>query len=323
MEDSALTYDVLKPSQWERMTRSPRKVELFEEDLYFRECWADTTDVLGDSSLELLERTALLSFKADGVVGRRVSDTLSFLQENGFRVSGVAPIRQNRHSIRELWRYNWHVYTTDRLALMTVMHTANESMLLLLRDTEYDGVVPASVRIADLKGSANPAARLPGQLRTRLEPPNPVINFVHVADEPADVVRELGILLDRPRRRRLLASLASGPWNDGREAAEREAARLERTVEAHDFDLEESLSRIAAHPGVAPEGADVLSRSARGGGRLTWEELVGILPPPEPGEPGFWDFVLIGSEVLLPERTGFPDLLPASSAEEWSKGPAR
>ncbi|MFJ9556044.1 hypothetical protein ACIRPH_19675 [Nocardiopsis sp. NPDC101807] len=202
---------------------------------------------------------------------------------------------------------------------MTMMHTADESMLLLLRDTAYDGVVPAAVRIADLKGSANPAARLPGQLRTRLEPPNPVINFVHVADEPADVVRELGILLDRPQRRRLLSSLAERPWDDRRDEANAEAARLERTVEAHGFVLAESLSRIAALPGVTPEDAGALRRAASGGERLSWERLIGIVPPPAPGEPGFWDFVLIGSAVLVPERAGFPDLLPASSAEEWSK----
>lgn len=138
-------------------------------------------------------------------------------------------------------------------------------------------------------------------------------------DEPADVVRETGILLDRPQRRRLFASLAENAWGDRREAADAEAARLGRVVEAHGFDLEEALSRVAALPEVTQKGADTLRWAVQGGERLSWGRLIGIMRPPGPEEAIFWDFVLIGSEVLVPERTGFPDLLPASSADEWSK----
>jgi len=90
-------------------------------------------------------------------------------------------------------------------------------------------------------------------------------------------------------------------------------------VEAHGFDLEEALSRVAALPEVTQKGADTLRRAVQGVERLSWGRLIGIMRPPGPEEAIFWDFVLIGSEVLVPERTGFPDLLPASSADEWSQ----
>ena len=302
--------------RWRSLTASSRKAEVFQEDLYFRECWLDVREVLAESGDAMLGSTALLSFKCDGVAGRRMHRTLDFLAEHGFAVIGVQPVRLDRHSMRELWRFNWHVYPVDRLNLMSVMHSASDSLLLLLRDDRYDGTVPGATRLADLKGAADPAKRKPHELRAVLEPPNSVINFVHVADEPADVVRELGIFLDREQRRALLAAARRDAAADLRPAALAAVDELERRYPAHDLDLTASLRRLSADPAVGAEGLERVTAAVSGGPALSWDELVSIIGPA--GAHGsVWDFVCVAAAVLPAKRESLTDLLPAVTAAEW------
>ncbi|MFC5215333.1 hypothetical protein [Streptomyces coerulescens] len=310
---------------WPALTVSATKSELFSEDLYFRECWSDALDILGAANGSGAEEAAaatatalaplgLLSFKCDGMVARRADRTLRYLADQGFSILGSSRIRHNRHSMRELWRYNWHVYTTDRLALMTMMHSVSESLLLIVRDDRYDPAVPGAVRLADLKGSADPEARGPEHLRTVLDPPNKIINFVHVADEPADIVREVGIFLDRPERRALLADVRRADTATASRRAFEEVGRLEAEIPANDFDLEAALKRAEA--AAAPEALARIRSAVTTGTRLSWDELSMLLDPTDPAV-GTWDFVRIATEVLDADRPASADLLPPSSATEW------
>ncbi|MFI7537284.1 hypothetical protein [Streptosporangium sp. NPDC049376] len=305
------------PDTWASLTVSAQKRQLFEEDLYFREGWADVEQVMGGEAAPTLSALALLSFKCDGLVGRRMRPTLEYLTERGFRVVGLAPLHHNRQSIRELWRYNWHVYPTDRLTLMTRMHTATETLLLILRDLRYDGRLPAAVRIADLKGSANPAKRSPDALRSVLEPPNQVINFVHVADEPADVVRETAIFLDRPERLRLLRQVGEHFDDDLLKEALRQVDALEARFPSNDFDLRQALRRVTTAARLSePDTGRLLAACSGTGEPLSFDELAGLIDPDDP-DVDIWDFVRIATEVLPAERLGCGDLLPATTASDW------
>ncbi|MGW1075975.1 hypothetical protein [Streptomyces sp. NPDC002537] len=311
---------------WRSLTVSATKADLFAEDLYFRECWSDALDVLGapgapaaatdraQATADALAPLGLLSFKCDGMAARRAGRTLRYLTDQGFSILASAPVRHNRHSMRELWRYNWHVYTTDRLALMTLMHSVTDSLLLIVRDDRHDPAVPGSVRLADLKGSADPEARGPEHLRTVLDPPNKIINFVHVADEPADICREIGIFLDRPERRALLAQVRTADPEAATRQAHAEVARLEARIPASDFDLDAALKRV--EPVTAADALARLRFAVSGGTRLSWDELGALLDPAEPAV-GVWDFVRIATEVLDADRPASADLLPPSSAAEW------
>lgn len=336
MTSALVTRDNRTPDAklWRSLTASATKTDLFAEDLYFRECWSDALDILGASDTPaaalgsvpaagadrartaagMLAPLGLLSFKCDGMAARRAQRTLRYLAEQGFSILASASIRHNRHSMRELWRYNWHVYTTDRLALMTLMHSVTDSLLLIVRDDRHDSEIPGSVRLADLKGSADPEARGPEHLRSVLDPPNKIINFVHVADEPADIVREIGIFLDRPERRALLAEVRTADVETATRRAHAEVTRLEDRFPANDFDLEAALKRVES--AIEPEALARLRFAASGGTRLTWDELGTLLDPADPAV-DVWDFVRIATEVLDADRPASADLLPPSSAAEW------
>ena len=158
--------------------------------------------------------------------------------------------------------------------------------------------------------------RKPHELRAVLEPPNSVINFVHVADEPADVVRELGIFLDREPRRALLAAARRDAAADLRPAALAAVDELERRYPAHDLDLTASLGRLSADPAVSAEGLERVTAAVSGGPALSWDELVSIIGPA--GAHGsVWDFVCVAAAVLPAKRESLTDLLPAVTAAEW------
>ncbi|MEU3662044.1 hypothetical protein AB0E77_20170 [Streptomyces sp. NPDC032940] len=306
---------VLRESDWRALTVSPRKRELFVEDLYFRETWEDLVRVAGERAAETLGPLAMLAFKPDGVVGRRMRRTLSFVEEEGFELVGFERVRYNRHSMRELWRWDWNLYTTDRLALSSLMHSATDTFLLLLRDTAHTGVTPGTVRLADLKGSVlHPWG--PRHLRSVLRAPNKVIKFCHVADEPADLVRELGILLDRESRRELLRGAGEADADKVSAALLEEVGRLEAATVEHGFDIDETLERLTGE-GRLPKDAEARIREVMAGGpRMSFDELAATMPPATDGL-ALWDFVLVASWVTPLEREGHVGLLPAPTAADW------
>ena len=78
-------------------------------------------------------------------------------------------------------------------------------LLLLVRGP--DRPVPATVLLADRKGPADPSGLRPEHLRWVLRSTDYVVNGAHTTDEPADVVRELSVLLDPVPRARVAVAL--------------------------------------------------------------------------------------------------------------------
>jgi hypothetical protein len=304
---------------WARLSLLLEKRDAFEKDLYFRECWADVAASCGARAAWIVGALAVLTFKPDAIVGRRLRSTLGFVRERGFFPAAMARIRFSRHSIRELWRYNWHFATIDRMALSTMLYTACDTLLLVLWDTRFTGVVPATVRLSSLKGSAAPEKRNHGHLREALRTPNRLLNFVHVADEPADVVRELGILLDRPARRKLLLGLE--PPSDRSASVESAMDRLAARVPAHDLDLAASLRRLELSGAAgAPEIARV-RKAVDEDRRLGWDELCALIDPAD-AKLDRWDFIVVGSSILRDERDGYEDLLRSVDPGDWTRAAA-
>jgi hypothetical protein len=319
MTDGLVLDDMPRADEWAQMTVVDEKRAAFERDLYFREGWNDLTEAFGRGTLPMLRQLALLSLKPDALAGRRTETILNYISEHGFAVVGYTSVRQSRHSMRELWRYNWHVYPVDRLELSTVMHMAADTPILILADLAQTEV-PATVRMSDLKGPADIARRRPDQLRDVLRPPNKVINFVHAADEPVDIPRELGILLAHPQRQRLIddarRSVAEGA--DLREEALDALLRIEAATPANDFVVKRSLERLIASGVARVEDAARIERALATSERLRWDELLAIADPADP-RLNIWDVVCLGSELLPDERPRCGNLLPEPTAADWAR----
>jgi hypothetical protein len=174
--------------------------------------------------------------------------------------------------------------------------------------------VSASERLSAMKGGSF-GARRPTDLRTLLGGTTRMFSYLHVPDEPADLVRELGIWFDHTARRRVYRSLA-GAGADADAGADagggapelaiaEVARRLERDVSTVDLDLDRALDTLARS--VATEEA---ARVRQVRNWLTGEpeaatllDLVRWLTD-LPGVPG-WDRALIAAHLVqreLPER---------------------
>jgi hypothetical protein len=305
--------------QWGTLTAIPEKRWSFEEDLYFREVWAEWMAVCDDRPSPRLGTAALLCAKPDAVVGRRIHPMLDYVRSRGFRPFHAQPFSFSRHGMRELWRHDWHVYPAERLAYSTLWYTSSQTVGFLLHDDSKPRPgEPASVRLARLKGSAIASRRRPDELRSALRPPNSVLNFVHVADEPADVLRELGILFDRPERIEMLRAIRDQQDLDRTDAANDIVNELETRYPAHDLDVQGSLDRLAGTGLLKQADVRRLQQWMAEGVKLRWNELCAMIDPSEPGIDR-WDFITVASELIPLERAGTQGLMPAVPADEaWA-----
>src|SRR5262249_6648491 len=129
---------------------------LFAVDSYFRDSWEDLCDLPPDDIELILRHHALLLLKTDAVVGRRLNAALDWLAEQGVVVAAER-VRLDRHIIRAMWQYQWNVASRDRRDLADLIGHGSDSLVLIVRMPAH--VRPATVRLSEAKGSADPARR--------------------------------------------------------------------------------------------------------------------------------------------------------------------
>lgn len=177
-------------------------------DPYVDDCVALCTRLDADPSV-FSRIHAVLLLKPDAVVARRLVPAIEWLSHNGFRIVGAERVRLDRHVIRAVWQAPWRAATWQRRRLADLLATATDSLVLLVRD-HSSRTVPASVKLTALKGAGDPDRRKPGQLRHVLGATSFLLNMVHTADEPSDVLRELAIYFDTADLNRVLRDALTG-----------------------------------------------------------------------------------------------------------------
>ena len=299
-------------------TRSPIKAELYGHETYFREGLADATQVLGAGATDALSRSALLVIKPEGLAAGKATTIVNFVREHGFSIAAVDLPRQSRFQWRELWRYQLAAATLDRLAVNDLI-LQNEALMLLLR---HEGMldVPATVWLASLKGPSDVALQPPDCLRKILAQPNRLFSFFHVSDEPADILREIAILLDVSARRRVLSTLAvSGPLSPAEQrllddtlaASDRAARRLDAPV---------SLSRVEHAfrdlSGAAAEHVRADLARMRRGERIAWRPFAQAIA--DSGvELDRWDLATLGASFIVYDEPGTSKLIGGVDIGLW------
>lgn len=257
------------------------KRRYYAGDPYFRETWEQLGAVCDERQRLQTElwRHAALVFKPEAFVVGRVRPALGRLSEAGFTAVHAFPFEFDRRAVRETWRYQLNVATLERIRVMDMVLTTGPSLYVLLRRNDPNDDVPATVKLRHYKGPTDPSQRRPHHLRSVLGATQlSVLSFIHVADEPADLVRELGIFLpEEPRAEVLGRLLGSAGDPDG---ALRALASVEARYRLHDLDLSASVDRIAA--AVTAAGIDptlearllAMLDAVRRQDRASWAELI-------------------------------------------------
>jgi hypothetical protein len=311
------------PADWPRLTKAGAKRRLYAQESLFRDSCADVHDVLGAGWTQALHGVAALFLRPDAIVGRRVERALALVRREGFVPMLAETVAVDRLASRHVWRYQLNVATLDRIAIGDLLAAASPWLVVLLVEEGGSGQVPASIRLSELKGVADFRVRNEVGLRSELEAPNGLMSFVHTPDEPADVVRDLGILMDRPERRALFARLGE-PAPDATERALAVAAELEREHPAESFDREEALAAARAalderlgDDGAAPHARralDLLDR-AQDGEPLPWRTFVEAVDAAGAAL-STWPRIVLGSELSVLSRPG-EKAIPRVPVEAW------
>ena len=228
-------------------------------------------------------------------------------------------------SWRELWRYQLTTATCDRLAVNDLV-LCRPALLLVLRHDD-PGDLPATVLLASLKGPADVADQRPGCLRALLAQPTKIFSYVHVADEPVDLVRELGVLLDLQARARVLAALRDRTLADADRHVLAEALDEDRRVE-RDMDAPAALKRAADALAALPDGqrstpaADRLRADVdrmRAGQRIAWGPFARAV-----ADAGVkldeWDLALLGASFIAVDVPGEEKMIGSVRPDDWRSG---
>jgi hypothetical protein len=264
------------------LSMMPEKRDAFLGDIYFRESWSGLAPLRekANEGARSVYPYASLILKPECLLGGTGPLALRLLASSGFRPVFVQPFSFNHLSARELWRYWLMNATLERLEAMTTFLSSFESLYVIVEDETLRPNMPASVRLAKWKGAADVAERASGSLRSAVNVlEHPLLTGVHTADEPADFVRELGVLFDKAARERITQQLLgrlkplridavcqeiAGAYAPRELRFERLTERLIRLIRCYDQGL--SVSSEIAH-------LIALVERVHGGERGLWREI--------------------------------------------------
>ncbi|WP_159002130.1 nucleoside-diphosphate kinase [Streptomyces sp. NRRL B-3229] len=302
----------------EWLSREGRKREIYAGDPYYRDAWDDLTALLGTerSVADQLHRVVPIIVKPDTVAVRGGARLLAAVRAASFVPVAWSKFRFDRHITRELWRYQLNVATRERIDVMDMIMPTGESLYILLRDTT-ESEIPATARLSEMKGPTRPEDREAHHLRRIAGAAQAsVLTYIHVADEPADILRELGVFFERSERRHLLAALDSR--KDVTEQVLAALTEVEAGTEASHLCWKPALDRLDAQLLGRPDSAELaaLLQQVRSGRSKDWQSLL-VLADRFGLQWSHWDRVAVAAHLSARHLEVEP-VIPDVSGSAWS-----
>ncbi|MCO4313302.1 nucleoside-diphosphate kinase [Pectobacterium versatile] len=264
--------------EWKSFTIFGSKKNSFSTETYFRESYFDGYQILGDQFLNIITRTAVVVLKPEVFAARRAMDVIRLIEKYDFRIKLGLSVKYNRHKIRETWRYQYSEATIDRMCLVDHLYCLGDALVLFFEDTSREISMPASARLHKLKGASEERLRTAESLRSIIKIPNGVIRFFHIPDEPADIIREIGILFSNSERVSLYQSLKEkNPTN--LENINILIDNLENQHPKYDFSLNKAWSNVLsfASGNVQKNNIYALKEKIESGDVTGWEDVYNLL----------------------------------------------
>ena len=302
----------------ERLSSSTAKRRLYAEDPHFRAGYVSFANAVGSEAVtDLTWPLASVILKPESLAGRTAGACCTFLFGHGFVPLAAAAVHISSLAVRELWRYQINVATEERLYAMDRIFASGPSVYLAFR---YPGGGRSASSVLDaIKGPSEPSKRAPWHLRASIGArPSRLLTHIHAAEEPADVIRDLGVLFDMPQRQELVRSLQRGGIKRDRMIAiVNDAANR---YPPHDLDPARSISRLRSAidsavdqgTGAAATLASNWLAAAERGAASDWQCFVESLCTIDIDVTA-WDLITIGSEVMTMDLVDECRLLTSSA----------
>lgn len=311
---------------WAQLTRSTTKRSLYSQEIYLREAHRDMANELCHQLSYFLHSYALMIIKPDGLATGKLEPVLHHVRAQGFAISVIREFRMTRHHWRELWRYQLNAASLDRLAVADAFLTDQTALLVIVHDAKQEAA-PATVRLTALKGSPSPRGRDEHTLRSLIGQTNRVLSFIHVADEPADLLRELGIILSRSERRQMVGRLGHHL-----RSAHEDGSEIAKVIDSHSLPLKEvstdaSLRRVeieitaqidaaTIHNSAAAESLQKAILSMKAGRSIS---MLGLLESLEAigASCDSWDLAVLGAHYSPHDEPGVAKLIEGVKGSLW------
>jgi hypothetical protein len=306
---------------------SAAKRELYAVDPYFRDAWDDILEFWSeDEAPGKVFELASVIFRPDALVVRGVHRSLKAIRQLGFVPIAQKVFRYDRMSVREGWRYQLNIATRERIDVMDMIMPATDSLYIMMKRISGERRVPASTQLSSHKGPSLPEHRQPHHLRALLGKPQvSVLTYLHISDEPADLIRELGVFFDRSGRVEILNAV-----NANEHASRRLDPMIEKLyaeIPEHPIDFSAALDRIerafrerqrSNQDGESRTLSELpyLCERIRRGASRNWRRLL-LLVDESLIPVDHWDRVALAAtlaELHLEE----PNLIPDISLADWS-----
>lgn len=302
----------------ERLSTSEAKRDLYATDPHFRAGLISVANAVGaDGVADFTWPLASVLLKPESLVGRTAVECCTFLLSRGFVPLAATAVQISSFAVRELWRYQINVATEERLYAMDRIFASGPSVYLVFR-YPVGGVsegASASFILNAMKGPSEPSARMPWHLRSSIGAvPSRLLTHIHAAEEPADVIRDMGALFDESQRQGLLRSFQLG------DVEPEQMLGFVREVMGeyapHDLDPGNSISRLRrAIDGAADRGQnrDIAFAmqwldAAEHGAGSDWYGFVHYLST-RYIDVNVWDLIVSGSDVMTMDVGGERRLL--------------
>ncbi|AVS73629.1 nucleoside-diphosphate kinase [Paracidovorax cattleyae] len=297
------------------LTVQDAKIQAYRSDFVSEEAWDILCRVWGDRVGEFVYGHSFVLIKPEALARRCSQSVLLFLQKKRLVPVAVTPVSVDRNAAHLIWRFQWNAATVDRVRLTNMVNAQSDSILVMVRDADH-GVVPASVKLWGMKGSAHADRRNEQHLRTLLRMHNRMLGFVHTPDEPADLVRDLSILLGGPALVALVRDCAAAPARSAVDLAASVCAEVLRTEAAsrkNEIDPARSMARLQDALGRRSPGLRALADAMQSNTKLP---LDAVLEAVDGGLAQPWDVLTIASEVIRHDRPGVKPLIDARAVGE-------
>jgi hypothetical protein len=294
------------------------KAELYRRDVSFREGVRDASRIWGARWLDVLHSSTLILVKPDGLVAGVTPTVCDFLKREGFILLGASFASLADQVWRTMWRFQLTAASTDRFLVNDLLYQY-PSLILALRDSRA-AQVPAAVRLAQLKGTPDLSRQAPDTIRALIRQPHRLLTYVHVPDEPADVLRELAIVAMGGKRIQLLRAWRRETMSSSDGAALTEA--LGTGAAPRSFALSSALERLRSHLAERSVTGDVGERlqqaltAVASGARIDWQSFLDLL---EDGGVALdpWDLVTFGVYAIELEDPGERKQIVTPCFADW------
>jgi hypothetical protein len=307
---------------WSELTKSPEKVQAYKLDTEFRLVWDEIRRADPVFRTALIEECGLLLFKPEALVSDALGEAMLLCTEMGFRIFFCEETRMDGGKLSLLWHYQDNNATVDRIRAVHAIFGDRPCMVAAVRRGRVLGYAPTCVALSKVaKGSAFKAGRDRQTMRGVFGCPNPVISFVHVGDEPADMIRDMGILLTWQQRRTLYRALSA----ETTLAVDAIATAVRGRYPRYDFDVQNAVGRLrrslettGIHHQSQRAALDALARAEAFDEYLdAWAFLENLEASGAITDP--WDCLVTVTSFIVRRHDGTRHFLVPPLPEEWGR----